>query len=172
MNAWMATRRAALGIFAAAAALAATGKAFGAEERPAQTPAAPNPLGVHFGFTKLVVGDLEKSAAFYRAVCGMTETGRVDAAIAGRKISEVLFAPTAAGAATLVLLAYHDAPNAASGEVILGVVVGDADAFVSRALAAGGRLVEAIHAMPELGIRVGFVADVEGHLIEVVQQVA
>ena len=139
------------------------------ERNPGRTSAE---LGVHFGFTKLVVGDLEKSVAFYRAVCGLTETGRVDAAIGGRAISEVLFAPTAAGAATLVLLAFLDAPKPASGEVILGVVVRDADAFVARAAAAGGRIVEPVHAMPELAIRVGFVTDVEGHLIEVVQQVA
>jgi len=139
----------------------------------AQDAAAPvNALDVHFGFTKLVVADLEKSVAFYRAVCGVKETGRVDAAIAGRKISEVLFAPTANGGATLVLLAFHDAPKPASGEVILGAITRDIDAFFARALAAGGSVVEAAHEMAELKIRVGFVADAEGHLIEVVQPLA
>jgi len=131
-----------------------------------------NAFGVHLGFTKLVVADLEKSAAFYRAVCGVTETGRFEAAIAGRKISEVLFAPTASGGATLVLLAFDDEPKPASGEVILGAITPDIDAFFARALAAGGSVVEAAHEMAELKIRVGFVADVEGHLIEVVQPLA
>jgi predicted enzyme related to lactoylglutathione lyase len=165
-----ATRREALGALAGASALALAGEAFARDAEPPAEAAPANPLGVHFGFTKLVVGDLERSVAFYRAVCGVVETGRVDAEIAGRKISEVLFAPTAAGGATLVLLAFHDAPKPATGEVILGVVVADADAFVARAVAAGGTVVEAVHAMPELKIRVGFVADVEGHWIEVVQQ--
>jgi lactoylglutathione lyase len=142
------------------------------KESSATPSAVPSALGVHFGFTKLVVGDLERSVAFYRAVCGVTETGRVDAAIGGRGISEVLFAPTATGAATLVLLAFHDEPKPVSGEAILGVVVSDIDAFFARAVAAGGRVVEAVHAMPELKIRVGFVTDVEGHLIEAVEQVA
>jgi predicted enzyme related to lactoylglutathione lyase len=129
-------------------------------------------LGVHFGFTKLVVADLEKSAAFYRAVFELLETGRVDATISGRKISEVLFAPTAAGGATFVLLAFHDAPKPAGGEVILGAITHDIDAFLARAVSAGGSLVEAAHEMAELKIKVGFVADTEGHLIEVVQQLA
>ncbi len=91
-------------------------------------------------------------------------------AIGGRRISEVFFAATATGGATFVLLAFHDAPKPAGGEVILGAITSDIDAFFARAVSAGGSLVEAPHELVEPKIEAGFVADVEGHLIEVVQQ--
>ena len=123
----------------------------------------------HFGFTKLLVDDLEKTAAFYKAVCDLTETGRVDAAIGGRAISEILFAATGEGAGTFVLLKFVDAPKPTNDEVILGFITADVDAFVARAVANGGTLVEAPSAKPQHGVKVGFVTDCEGHLIEVVE---
>ena len=122
-----------------------------------------------FGFTKLVVADLERSLAFYRAVAGLEESARVDAEIAGRKISEILLHPTTPGGANLVLLKFLDRPAPAADEAILGFITADLDAFVARARAAGGSVYEAIKSMPEHGVRVAFVKDVEGHLIEVVQ---
>ena len=122
-----------------------------------------------FGFTKLVVADLERSLAFYKAVAGMEELARVDAEIAGRKISEILLKATSEGGAQLVLLHFHDRPRPAADEVILGFITADLEAFVARARAAGGGVVEEIKSMPEHGVRVAFVSDVEGHLIEVVQ---
>lgn len=122
-----------------------------------------------FGFIKLVVADLERSAAFYKAVAGLRESGRVDATIAGRKISEILLHPTTPGGANLVLLHFRDLPRPALDEVILGFITSDLDAFVKRAFDAGGSVYEDIKAMSEHGVRVAFVKDLEGHLIEVVQ---
>lgn len=122
-----------------------------------------------FGFTKLVVADLERCLAFYQAVCGLEEQGRVEATIADRKISEILLQPTTPGGPNLVLLHFPDRPHAAAEEAILGFITGDLDAFVERTRAAGGTVYEAIKAMPEHGVRVAFVKDPEGHLIEVVQ---
>ena len=123
----------------------------------------------HFGFSKLVVGDLERSAAFYREVCGLVESGRFDAEIGGRAIREILFRPTDKGAGTLILLAYLDDPRPGAGEAILGFSTPDLDAFVTRALAAGGTVFQAPKALDELKVRVAFVRDPEGHLLEVVQ---
>jgi catechol 2,3-dioxygenase-like lactoylglutathione lyase family enzyme len=123
----------------------------------------------HFGFTKLVVRDLEKSAAFYKSVCGLTEQARVTAEIGGRPISEILFNATGSGAGTFVLLAYLDEPKPAAGELILGFTTTDVAAFVERALAAGGSVAEEPISQPQHGVKVAFVRDVEGHLIEVVE---
>ncbi|MDD3798823.1 MAG: VOC family protein [Novosphingobium sp.] len=125
----------------------------------------------HFGFTKLLVEDLDKTAAFYKSVCGLEETARVDAKIGGRDISEILFAPTADSAATFVLLKFLDAPKPTNDEVILGFQTGDIDAFVERALAAGGAVVDPVWNNAEHGVKVAFVTDCEGHLIEVVQMI-
>ena len=123
----------------------------------------------HFGFTKLIVADLERSANFYKSVCELTELARVDAAIEGRPISEIMFNATGQGAATFVLLSYADAPDPKGGEVIIGFITNDAGAFVSRAQAAGGSIAQDIVNQPEHGVKVAFVRDVEGHLIEVVE---
>ena len=124
-----------------------------------------------FGFTKLLVADLERSAAFYKAVCGLEESARVDADIAGRKISEIMMQATTAGGATLVLLHFQDRPRPALDEVILGFITADLEAFLKRTRDAGGSVYEEIKSMPEHGVRVAFVRDVEGHLIEVVQMI-
>ena len=122
-----------------------------------------------FGFTKLVVADLERCLAFYASVAGLEESGRVDADIAGRKISEILLHPTTPGGANLVLLHFHDRPQPSGDEVILGFITADLEGFVMRARDAGGSVYEEIKTMPEHGVRVAFVKDPEGHLIEVVQ---
>jgi len=128
-----------------------------------------NAPNAHFGFTKLLVDDLEKTAAFYKSVCGLVETARVSDAIAGRQIQEVLFNATGEGGATLVLLKFVGAPKPTNDEVILGFVTPDLEAFVQRACAAGGALAQGSRTLPEHGIKVAFVTDVEGHLLEVVQ---
>lgn len=126
----------------------------------------------HFGFTKLLVDDLDRAAAFYTEVCGVKEQYRVESEIGGRAIREILFEATAPGAATFVLLKFVDAPKPSNDEVILGFITDDVDAFCERALAAGGSLVETPRAQPKHGVKVGFVRDVEGHLIEVVELLA
>jgi predicted enzyme related to lactoylglutathione lyase len=53
----------------------------------------------------------------------------------------------------------------------LGFATPDINAFVDRALAHGGKLLDPIHASGASGsnVQVGVVADPEGHWIEVVQ---
>jgi lactoylglutathione lyase len=124
--------------------------------------------GAHFGFTKLLVNDLEGCAAFYSAVCGLSELARVDAEIAGRPIREIMYHPTADGGATFVLLQFLDRPGNGS-EAILGFQTDDVQDFVQRAVAAGGQVADPIKELPEHGVKVAFVRDVEGHLLEVVE---
>ena len=123
-----------------------------------------------FAFTKLVVGDLDRCAAFYEAVCGVRPRARIEGHITGRPITEIVYEPTSAGGASLVLLAYDGEPKPASGEIIVGFASADAEAFVARAVAAGGTLVEAVRDAPELRLKVGFAGDPEGHLIEVIER--
>jgi predicted enzyme related to lactoylglutathione lyase len=123
-----------------------------------------------FAFTKLVVGDLDRCAAFYEAVAGVKPQARVQGNVAGRPITEVIYEPTNNGGASLVLMAYDDTPTPASGEIVVGFSSPDAQAFVDRALAAGGTVVEALRDAPAHSLKVAFVADPEGHLIEVIER--
>lgn len=119
-----------------------------------------------FVFTKLIVGDLEKSAAFYKAVAGLTEVQRIDAVIGGRSITEIILAGNPPGPATLILFAYHDTPNPPAGDSILGFETRDIAAFVARVVAAGGSIVQDVVSLPEMALKYAFVKDNEGHLIE------
>ena len=51
-------------------------------------------LETDFMFTKLLVNDLEKSAAFYSTVIGLIEMNRMEAEITGRKITEIVYMAT------------------------------------------------------------------------------
>lgn len=123
----------------------------------------------HFSCTKLVVADLEKACTFYKLVFGLTEQNRVDAAIEGRPIREIMFNPTAPGGATFVLLAYTDTSAPALSETITLFITPGLAELLEKARAAGAQVVEPMRDMPEHGVKVAFIRDVEGHLIEVVQ---
>ena len=123
----------------------------------------------HFGFTKLIVDDLDKMAEFYSEVFGFEEQGRVHSDVSGRVIDEIMFHPTAPGAASFVLFKFVDRVAPAQEEVILGFITADLNALVDRATRAGGGITQQIREMPEHGVKVAFVTDPEGHLIEVVE---
>ncbi len=123
----------------------------------------------HFSCIKLIVADLEKACTFYKSVFGLTEQARVDAHIEGRPISEIMFHPTAPGGATFVLLAYTDTAAPALSEAITLFITANLAALLETVSAAGGKVVEAMYDRPEHGVKVAFVRDPEGHLIEVVE---
>jgi len=126
----------------------------------------------HFGFTKLLVADLEASAAFYTEVFGLTEHFRVSSEIAGRPIDEIAYEATRPDGGVLVLLRYRDVEQPSAGEVILGFDVDDIDCVCARAAAAGGAVHRGVRAMPEHGVLVAFLTDPEGHLVELVERMA
>jgi predicted enzyme related to lactoylglutathione lyase len=126
----------------------------------------------HFSFTKLVVPDLDASAAFYTEVFGLQEQYRVKDDIGGRSMQEILFEPTAPGGAMFVLLHFDDTPEPVPGSVLGGFVTDEIDDVFQRAVAAGATVVDPVHDAPEHGVRVGFLADPDGHLLEVCQLLA
>ncbi len=129
---------------------------------------APSPLN----FTKLVVGDLERSAAYYEAVFGLRELYRFEGKIAGERFEQVVLGVDGAMAGLiLVRFVERDAPP--NGAVILGFMAPDLAALFEQAVAVGG----AVHAeirdpkIPGVAL-VGFLADPDGHLAEVLQPAA
>ncbi|HEX4507715.1 MAG TPA: VOC family protein [Alphaproteobacteria bacterium] len=123
----------------------------------------------HFSCTKLIVADLESAHAFYTSVFGLQEMARVDAAIEGRPIREIMFHPTAPGGSTFVLLTYPDTQKPSLSEAITLFIMPDLAALPEKVRAAGGRITDEARDMPEHGVRVAFARDNEGHLIEIVQ---
>jgi predicted enzyme related to lactoylglutathione lyase len=123
-----------------------------------------------YAFTKLVVDDLEKMAAFYSQVYGLREIARVQERIAGAAIDEIMLGVGPdMSPGSLVLLNFVDALPPRNGEVILGFTTDDLPALLERVRAAGGGVHAAIRQMPEMKIQVAFATDPEGHLAELVQ---
>jgi predicted enzyme related to lactoylglutathione lyase len=127
-----------------------------------------------FSFTKLIVHDLEKMAAFYRDVYGLHAVNRVRGeSIGGEEIDEIMVsADPQAQYGSLVLLKYVARAPSPNGEVILGFTTSDLPALCERVRAAGGGITAPIKELPHIGVRVAFATDPEGHLAELVQVLA
>jgi predicted enzyme related to lactoylglutathione lyase len=126
----------------------------------------------HFGFCKLIVDDLERAAQFYRQVFGIADWARVTkdhSATTGGPIDEITFRPTANGGPSLTLLKLLDKATPPLGETVLGFITSDLAALLDRATAAGGRIASPIEEQSEHRVKVAFIKDPEGHLIEVVE---
>lgn len=123
-----------------------------------------------FMFTKLQVKDLDSAVAFYSSVVGLVEMNRVEAEITGRKVSEVVFMPTYPGGPLFILAQFHDTETPAANELILGLATKDIAGFIARAEQAGGRVLEPAREVPGMGgMQVAFVADPEGHVLQLSQ---
>jgi predicted enzyme related to lactoylglutathione lyase len=121
-------------------------------------------LRFKLNFFKLNVADIEKVATFYKDVFGFEEQRRIDVPA----LAEIMM--TLPGETfTLVLLSYKDARSyeLGTGYGPLGFLTRNVAGAVSRALAHGGSLVRDIAEMP--GAKYAFVADPEGHQIELMQ---
>jgi predicted enzyme related to lactoylglutathione lyase len=129
-------------------------------------------MASQFVFTKLVVGDLDKCATFYEAVCGLSQQARIDAVVDGRDITEIVYAPTNKGGANFVLFAYHDSPKPKRDETIIGFSTDDIEGFAARIRAHGGEVYQGPDDRPEHGLKVAFARDIEGHVIELIQPLA
>jgi len=126
------------------------------------------------GFTKVIVHDLEKMAAFYRDVYGLHAVERVrGASIGDEQIDEIMLSrdPTARFG-SLVLLKYLGRGSSPNGELILGFVTDDLPALLDRVRAAGGGVHSDIRDYPDMKVRVAFATDPEGHLAELVQMLS
>ena len=126
-------------------------------------------MSTSYSFTKLVVGDLEAMCRYYGDVYDLSPIQRVEAEIDGSPIEEVILGRDG-GYGGLILLRWTDQSPPELGEVILGFTTTDIGTLFERAVSVGATVrAEPFVSEEAGGMRVGFVADPEGHLAEVVE---
>jgi predicted enzyme related to lactoylglutathione lyase len=121
-----------------------------------------------FAFTKLMVADLAAMERFYCDALGLGLRTRIALDRPGYAIRETVL--TIGDGATLLNLVQHlDRPCPPPGEAVIGLSVRDIDAVIAAAQEAGGRVVTPVTAVPEHKLKVAYVADPEGHMLELLQ---
>ena len=129
------------------------------------------PGTAHFQFTKILVNDLEAQFAFYSSVFGRVERTRYEFDDREDPLAEVIMTSADGTEQSLVLLHYKNRPAPTPGSVVVGFRVTDIEDVVRRAEVAGATVTEPVKEMPDLGIRVAFLDDPEGHTLELFEQI-
>jgi len=124
-----------------------------------------------FSFTKIIVTDVDRLAAFYQAAFGMSVAARVRQGEGESELDEIIMGPPGAGYSvpSLVLQRYPNRPIPAPGEATLGFIVADINRAIVVAVEAGATIDRPIRTDTANGIHVAFVKDPDGHRIELVQ---
>lgn len=119
-----------------------------------------------YSFTKIVVDDLEAEFAFYTAVFDRAERTRYEFA----SLAEIIMTSTDGTDLSLALLHYKGKPAPTPGSAVLGFRVTGIEDVVRRAEEAGGTVTSPPEEMSEISIKVAFVHDPEGHVLELFEQ--
>ena len=124
-----------------------------------------------FAFTKMVVADLAAAERFYTTTLGLTRVANVESGEGIHALQEVILSvPGATGdAAQLALIHYPNRPMPSLGEAEFGFAVTDIEATIAAMTAAGGQIVVPLLDLPEHRLRLAFITDPQGHLIELLE---
>jgi len=121
-----------------------------------------------FGFTKIVVADLERAERFYSQVFGLQPLHRVRAEDHAYPLEEAILSLSPEGH-KLLLVRYLTRPCPPAGAAWIGFTVADMETALAAVTANGGGIEVPPHDNPEHGVIAAIAADPDGHLIEVIQ---
>ena len=119
-----------------------------------------------FGFTKIIVDDLDRIAVFYEQTMGFRQFQRVHSSVAGEPMEEIILVHGEGMGQSVPLVG---SPASQPTTFWLGFQTKDVAALVAKVVAAGGSVVEAPREDPEHGVRVAFAKDPDGRLMELVE---
>ncbi len=131
----------------------------------------PSQTQAQFGFTKIIVSDVDRLLAFYRDVFGLAQVSRIKQGEGDFELDEIIMATAGSSQLipSLVIQRYPNRPVPAPGEATLGFIVNDLERTLAAATAAGATIERPAWTASEHGVRVAFLKDIDGHLVEVVQ---
>ena len=121
-----------------------------------------------YAFTKIIVADLAAMERFYCDTLGLRVQARIAVDKPGYVIRETVLVVGESG--TLLNLVQHlDRPCPAPGEAVVGLSVDDMDAVIDAATGAGGSVVAPPVDIPDHMLKIAYIADPEGHMLELLQ---
>lgn len=120
-------------------------------------------------YAKIVVGDLDRLQSFYSEFLGLTLAMRIEEGEGDDAFAECFFAPGPQSPPQIVLIAYTNRPAPPRGEAVLALRVDSVDEIVASTCRGGGAIAVEAYDVPEHNIRMAYVTDPEGHLIELIQ---
>ena len=124
-----------------------------------------------FVFTKINVGDIDTLEHFYTTLFGMEVFARIAQGDGEAAMDERVLTRPGTRGPQLILVCHPNRPLPAPGESVLGLMVDDLDASFALAREMGASVVHPITEIPEHKLRLAFVADPEGHVVEILQTV-
>ncbi|MDD3798674.1 MAG: VOC family protein [Novosphingobium sp.] len=125
-----------------------------------------------FAFTKIIVADLAAMEKFYVDGLGLGVVTRIAVDETGWSLDETILSIGEGPGTHLNLLQYRNQPAPPTGEAVVGLAVEDIESVVAMAVAAGGKVTVPVQDVPGHAMRLAYVADPEGHLIELVEPLA
>lgn len=120
------------------------------------------------GFTKIIVADLGGMEDFYVKGLGMEIVTRITVDEPGWELDEVVL--SAGEGSQLALVHYRTREAPTPGEAVIGLYVADIEGVIATAVARGANIVVPVRVLPEHGIKMAYVSDPEGHMLEFLEQ--
>lgn len=126
---------------------------------------------LNFALTKIHVSDIDTAERFYTETLGLVQTARLEVGEGEYAFKEaILSIPSASiDGAKLGLVQYLSKPAPAPGEAVFAFMVDDVERVASTMVKAGGTIVSPVREIPEHHLKLAYVADPEGHVVEIMQ---
>lgn len=124
-----------------------------------------------FAAAKIKVADIDRLEAFYTEALGFNVTARIEDGEGAAHIREI-FLGIGDAPAQLALIRYVNLPVPQPGEAIVALTTSDVEASIASVIAHGGIDLSGVIEVPDYKLRLAFVADPEGHQIELMQRTA
>ncbi len=126
-----------------------------------------------FALTKIIVADIDAMERFYMDCLGLVSAARLQIGVGEGAMKEsILDVPNGeASAAKLGLVQYLNKPAPSLGEAVVVFMVDDVEQMAAKMLAAGGKIIHPITEIAEHHLKLAYVADPEGHVVEIMQSV-
>lgn len=122
-----------------------------------------------FAFTKIIVADIAAMERFYVEGLGLGVVTRISVDEGDWALEEVVLSVGPNPGTQLNLVQYRDRPCPAPGEAVVGLSVRDIGAVIEAVSVAGGAIVVPVQVLPDYALRLAYVSDPEGHLIELIE---